>query len=197
MNKLRTVREYLKTNPDVIIVKDFESNFLEKNSYCCKYGDYNVDLYVAPKNGLYTAEELQEFMMGLIPDGLMPTHKRDFSLKRPDITSTRYLQHGYLYFDEEIGKEREIVQRDQIITHEDLINSEGFFDGKRKIYNDLSKTLMLRTAVKPFVNEAYALDVLARIVGDNEIPIGTINKYNPSTMYSRVKKGLGVIIAEK
>jgi len=193
MNKLRTVREYLKTNPDVIIVKDFESNFLEKNSYCCKYGDYNVDLYVAPKNGLYTAEELQEFMMGLIPDGLMPTHKRDFSLKRPDITSTRYLQHGYLYFDEEIGKERKIVQRDQIITHEDLMNSEGFFDGKREICNDISKTLMLRTAVKPFVNEAYALDVLARKVGDNEIPIETINKYKTSpsffdsAMYGRVK----------
>lgn len=92
MSKLRTVREWLETNPEVIIAKVLENNYLPGRKNCFSH---TVDFWVAPKNGLYTAEELQGFMMGLVPDGLQPTHKNDFRQYWEDGD----LNFGRLYFN--------------------------------------------------------------------------------------------------
>ena len=154
MSKLSIVKQSLETNPEVVIAKVFENNYLPGRN---GYWSHTMDFWVAPKNGLYTAEELQEFMMGLVPEGLEPTSKDDF--RKYDKKSD--LSLGKLYFDEDIGQEK--VTRICTLTDEDLLNVSGFVDGQRTI--EESRPYQRRTWVRPFPNEALVEDLLEGKLG--------------------------------
>jgi hypothetical protein len=148
MSKLSIVRQALETNPEVIIVSSEEINYLpDRNGFFC----HTMDYWVAPKNGLYTAEELQAFMMRLVPN-LEPTCKDDFL----QYEKSGNLELGKLYFDEDVGQEK--VTRVCTLTDEQLLNVSGFVKGQRTI--EETRSYERRTWVRPFPNEAFARDVL-------------------------------------
>ncbi len=176
MSKLTIVRQSLETNPEVVMVHIGGTTDLpDRNGFCLpSLACHHVYYWVAPKNGLYTADELQTFMMGLVP-GLIPTKKDDF---RYDKNSD--LEFGKLYFDEKVGEERIITKRTITLTDEELLSADvtdkelikehmretfGFVDGKRTIDADVTKEYMRRILVSPFPNEAFARDVLNEKLG--------------------------------
>ncbi len=96
MNEFKIIQESLERNPDVVIAYTHK----ETDSFC-RGGPFHplqsVDYWVAPKNGLYTESELQEFMENLVPD-LTPISTDDFH------QFPYGLRFGRLYFNEEVGK---------------------------------------------------------------------------------------------
>ena len=148
MSKLTVVRQSLEANPDVVIVHvDDQKYFPNKDGYWSQ----KVDYIVAPRRRLYTADELQEFMMGLVPD-LQPTSVDSFR------QYGNTLRFGLLYFDEKVGEEERVLT----LTAEDLLNSNtsDFVNGKRTSTEDLLR----RTWVRPYPNKAFARDVIEGIL---------------------------------
>lgn len=75
MSKLSKVRDALQRNPKVVIVAVEERNYIpERNGFWSQ----TIDFVVAPKKGLYTAKELQQFMMDLIPPDVELTRMDKF-----------------------------------------------------------------------------------------------------------------------
>lgn len=179
MNKLSIIRNALQTNPEVIIISEKKENYLPNTAPWSNFCQ-TVDFYVAPKNGLYTAIELQQFMMGLIPD-LKQTQKDDF--RHDDDT----LNLGKLYFDEKVGEQRSITKRILTVTDEDLLNLAGFVNGEQTINHDVTEDYARRTWVRPFPNEAYAQDVLnGRLIG-YRINHTELRTYKPhKSLYQRL-----------
>ncbi len=130
MSKLAVVRQSLERTPGATLVGARERH----HSSCW---DHTVDFLVAPTKGLYTAEKLQAFMMGLIPEGLAPTCKDDFYRSGKESSLNRYLHFGRLYFDECIGLEGEPLAAGR---------------NNRRIW------------VSPFPSESYARDILEGIL---------------------------------
>lgn len=99
MSKLKTIREALQSNPNVVIIDLSEKTFpLEK-------GVVNlVNYFIAPRSGLYTVDELRNFMTNLIP-GLEPTHKQDFE------QGGNSIRLGRMYFDEKVGEKKQTLQK--------------------------------------------------------------------------------------
>lgn len=56
-----------------------------------------VDLYVAPKSGLYLAHELQDFLQSLIPEGILPTSRQVFREWSDE------MMFGRLYFHDRLS----------------------------------------------------------------------------------------------
>ncbi|MBI2129631.1 hypothetical protein HYU07_05305 [Candidatus Woesearchaeota archaeon] len=158
MSKLTVIKKALETNPEVVIVKIFNENYLPGKNVDCEYvGDdvimcwnHLVDFCVAPKDGLYIKDELQSFMMGLIPKSLKPTFKENFQAYGDK------LHFGELCFEEVIGQEKST--RICKVTDEELLNYNGFVNGQQII----KKTLIYqrRTRVRVFPDELVTGDVL-------------------------------------
>lgn len=154
MIKLTIVRQSLETNPNVVIAKVHDRGY----SFNPNNLNHIVEFLVAPKKGLYTADGLQVFMMGLIPKGLEPTCIDDFyqSNKKTDLCL------GRLYFDEQIGQER--ITRICILTDEELLNDERllkvfeFVNGQKTI--EETEPYQRRIFVRPFPNESLVRDYL-------------------------------------
>jgi hypothetical protein len=145
MSILKTIRQSLEENPKVVVVKVLETNYLPHKD---PYGwAHTVDFMVAPRGrGIYTAEELQEFMMSLVPEGLQPTSKDNFFQY-----SSGSLEFGKLYFDEVIGKEKIIGT----LFDEELSNVNGFVNGQITIEEPYKRRIWIR----PFPSEAYVRDL--------------------------------------
>ncbi len=126
MSKLAVVEQSLKRTPGAILVGALEQ-------HCSRGWDHTVAFLVAPTKGLYTAEKLQAFMMGLIPEGLAPTCKDDFSRSGAESSLVGYLHFGRLYFDEHIEQ-----------------------DGNPPVTGRNNR----RIWVRPFPNKTYARDIL-------------------------------------
>lgn len=174
MSKLTIVRQALETNPEVVIVNADVRNYLpDRNGFFC----HTVSYWVAPKNGLYTADELQTFMMGLVPD-LTPTQKDAFR----QYDKNGDLQFGKLYFDEKVGEERRTTKRILTLTDEELLNVAGFVDGKQTIDEDVTEKYTRRTWVCPFPNEAFARDVLKGKLAFSQYcaKLSDLKKYQPN-----------------
>ena len=168
MSKLTIVRQALETNPDVTIV-----NVDERDEY--GYFSHMVDFWVAPRNGLYTSDELQVFMMRLVPD-LEPTLKDNF-IQYSDALKT--LRIGKLYFDEKVDEDK--VAGISTSTDERLLNVfefVRFVNGERTIVEagDYSR----RTLVRPFPNEAYTRDVLDGKLSDYWTNLRDLERYQPN-----------------
>ena len=145
MSKLSIVRQSLEANPNVVIVKVDDQKYFPNAD---GFWSHKVDYIVAPRRGLYTADELQPFMMSLVPDGLAHSSVNHFS------QYPKKLIFGTLYFDEKVGEEERILT----LTDEELFDAdiEGFTDGKITVKQDLQR----RTWVRPYPNEAFARDVI-------------------------------------
>lgn len=144
MSKLTLVRMALQNNPKIMIVGAPERNHLPDRSECWSH---TMDLYVAPRVGVYEAEELQAMMMSLVP-GLEPTRKDDFRDCDHDI------EFGKLYFDEVIGTE--YVRREIVLSDEELFSTSGFTDGKLIIENVLQVQRRTWVSLFPDVEIATA-----------------------------------------
>ena len=123
MSKLTVIKQALESNPKTLLVGITPVDYLSigGGSYYPKTRGSAWDefdewiksqiyrIVVAPKNGLYTAQELQAFMVGLVPN-LEPRYKRDFQESKDG------LELGYLFYQEEIAKERRFVRREITLT---------------------------------------------------------------------------------
>ncbi|MBI2660174.1 hypothetical protein HYX07_03355 [Candidatus Woesearchaeota archaeon] len=152
MSKLQTLRQALETNPEVTIIDYVDYPNLDgrwngqdvghisgkkilgytRDSYI-EGRAHIVQYFVSPKNGLFTAEELDEFLKGLIPEGLKPNYMVTSSRPKerygkyknrdghPDNwfeicdyhndTNGGRLRFGRLYFTERVGLRR-TIQKD-------------------------------------------------------------------------------------
>jgi|SRR3989344_4763405 len=148
MSKLTIVRQALERNPDIDVVNVLDSINIQTISYPSDLGGWahTVIYAVAPKRGLYTAEELQRFMDRLIP-GVEPTTRDDFREEHEN------LLFGKLYFDEEIGPVRKTLTLE--FSDEELKDSDGF-DGKRTVIDEVYKGHMRRIFVAPYPNSSIA-----------------------------------------
>lgn len=162
MSKFETVKKALETNPEVILVNmDLKNYFPERDGYFTQ----TADIYVAPKQGLFTGDELQEFMEGLIP-GLKPTSVDRFHQYNDS------LDFGKLYFDEKIGEERVVIKRTHTMTDPEFTSTFDVKDnGLENVYGlneqgilvidtDKTEAHERRTWVRPFPTEKFAKDVL-------------------------------------
>ena len=116
--KLAAVRSALRENPNVVLVGTRTENYLPGRE---GYFSHTVDFYAAPKVGIYSADELQKFMMHLLP-GVEPTCKDNFG------ESGSELRFGKLYFDEKIGEER--ITRICTITDRELLGTIEIVEGQ-------------------------------------------------------------------
>ena len=150
MNKLETIDRYLKRKEDLFV------HMLDDKFYACYPGSYvthSVTYLIAPKSGLIdSVPELQHFMMRLIPKGLKPSHKHDFSQDDIDI----WIRGGYLFFNELIGYEK--IQM-KWISMDPYLGKHGFKDGKRLF--EICNNMIRRVEVYPFPSKEYLNDQLS------------------------------------
>lgn len=128
-SKLAIITEALEANQhSTIIYVDEDDHSVEKNPVWI----YTVDFWVAPKKGQYESEELQEFMMKLVP--LKPDYVKKF---RYEHVTDKSLCFGALLFNEEL-------------SGEDLkfLGVSDYEKGTRGIF------------IRPLPSERYARDVL-------------------------------------
>jgi len=175
MSKLTLIRHTLEKNPNVTIVHVDEKNYLPERYMRFSH---TVDFWIAPKTGLYTADELQDFMMELVPEGLKPTTVNNFRQYNGD------LSFGRLYFDEKIGEERTITKKILTLSDEELLNVAGFVDGKRaSIDTEVTEEYRRSTSVRPFPNEAFIGDLLkGKLIFLNHIHSEEFRRYKPEAL---------------
>ncbi len=97
MSKLKIVREALRENPDVVIAFSLGGDGgIFDGEVFSRTAAYYAYFLVTPKTGIYSADGLQAFMMGLVP-GLKP------DVVRPFEQGSRNLYCGRTEFSEEVG----------------------------------------------------------------------------------------------
>lgn len=184
MSKLSIVQKALETNTEAIIVNTQEGNYSSgKIGFFCN----TVDYWIAPKKGLYEAEKLQKFMIGLIPN-LKPDQQDNF---RQD-NKRGYLELGKLYFDEKIGKEKTNVER---IFHVNGKDKENFnlpesVNGKQTIKKNVNEDYKRRIWVRLFPDEAFAKDILNGKLIDSvyRVKSSDLKKYKPGLIQRLIGK---------
>lgn len=146
MSILRVVKESLLKNPQITIVGNQDINLLPgRNSYW----NHIVSFYVAPKKGLYLANELQSLQNSLLPD-ILPRQKEDFFKLGP------YLMFGHLFLLEKIGIQ---IVHTSIEVKDDLIDlPDSFIDGKYESTDNIP--LMRCIWVKLLPNVLIAKEVM-------------------------------------
>lgn len=134
-SKYEQILKRFQRNSDVVIVADQQDNFLPNGGFFYHF----VYLYIAPKNGIYTAEKLQEFMLSLAPE-LRPDVANNF------IDYNDEIERGRLFFDENIGTEH--IHREIILTDKSMFSSNGLVNGKASIKE--TKQIVRRVIVEIF-----------------------------------------------
>ncbi len=192
MSKLSIVRKTLESNPAILIVNVTGENYFPERK---GFFSQTVDFIVAPKKGIYSAPELQLFMMGLVP-GLEPTCTDDFR----QYGKTRDLSVGKLYFDEKIAEEKKITRRIITSTDDELtnmlemvddkpINFYGFEDGKRTIDTEVIEDHLRRTWVRPYPDVNIAKAVLeGKIFSPYNITAEEFEKYRSNFLQRMINK---------
>ncbi len=161
MSKLKQIRTALTANPNVYVVHvEDVSHFPERLMGFSQ----TVEFVVAPKGGLYSAGELNDFMKGLVPR--LKPNQVDYFHQGP-----AYLEFGRLYFDEKIGEETtKTVIEIKLTDIEGLpeMALRGFKTGMNNLEPVLARRLkseeayryhLRRTVVSPFPSEAIAKDL--------------------------------------
>jgi hypothetical protein len=118
MNKLETITNFLEERRE--IKNDFYT-FREEEIYYPNRGvggwTHTLNCLISPKEGIYSAPELQEFMLSFIPPTLIPEHIKNFSLY------DNKLELGVLNFYELIGGEEKVIST---LTDEYILQKLGF-----------------------------------------------------------------------
>ncbi len=98
VEKMQTVVDSLRSNPDVVVVGGHEVNYLSSGEWPSPSGYWSrtLDIYTHPVKPLYRADDLNDFMFDLVPE-LEPTTSDKF------YDGTGELSLGKLYYDEVIG----------------------------------------------------------------------------------------------
>ncbi len=141
--KAETVQETLANDDRIVVHAVVDRNLLP---YRDGYWSHTLDIIVYPKQGLYTAAELQILMESLIPDGLVTSAMDRF---REGDTE---LEFGKLYFDENIGQI--VTKKELTLTDEALFSTEGFTEGKMTVTQ--TENLQRRTWVRLYPDHTVA-----------------------------------------
>ncbi|HRK93871.1 MAG TPA: hypothetical protein PK096_00695 [Candidatus Saccharibacteria bacterium] len=150
MSKLTDVRVELAANPAVSIIEDRQKDFMSTP----RFWNHWVDIIVAPARGLYTAEELQKFMDGLV--SIMPTQSDGF---RQYDTG---MEFGKLYFDEPIGTIVTTGTKTITITDPDIVVPDGYTEGALTVDMTGTVDLKRRTLLWVYPDEHYAQRAIDR-----------------------------------
>lgn len=128
MNKLTQIRQALRENPSIKIVKSTEFVELPRSSvnYLPSRMEHIVDFYVAPISGIYDIKSLQALMMSLVPK-MEPTDHYDFCNYGDD----GGMKLGSLWFREIIGND--LSRHEVVLTDEDMFSSVEFVNGRQTI----------------------------------------------------------------
>ena len=154
--KLAAIRSALRENPDVVIVGTITNNYLPGRK---GFFSHTVDFCVAPRVGLYRADELQTFMMHLLP-GVEPTQKTNFEESRGE------LRFGKLYFDEKIGEEK--TTRVCTLTDRELLGTIEIVEGQ--VINGYVPKIDLETGQLTLTStEDYTRRTWVRIYPDEQL----------------------------
>ena len=145
MSLFQTVQEALSKNQTVTVIDTIVRTYLP---YKVGYFSQTVDIFVASKKDIFSAEKLQALMLELVP-GVEPTQKDDFHEYDGALT------FGKLYFDEKIGEATTLTEH--TITDPDLIKDgvAGYTNGKYSAFK--AEDLNRRTWVRLFPNKRTAL----------------------------------------
>ena len=101
MKIYHAIKDELEKKSNVVIVRKYEMNYIKENKLYGGTCAIKYFLIVAPKEGLYTVEELQEFMVNLIsPDIIKPAAVIP-CLYDPEIGGSNV---GHLVFNEAVGE---------------------------------------------------------------------------------------------
>lgn len=146
ISKLEQVRAALLANPNIVIVGAPERNFLPGRD---GFWSHTIDFHVAPKNGVYNAEELQTLMLSLVPDLATSCMDQFHQYERE-------MNFGKLYYDEDIGTR--VTHQKLTLTDPSMFGAKGFVDGKRVI--DQTEKIRRRTWVRLFPDIAIATAAL-------------------------------------
>ena len=150
MSKLTDVGAALAARDDIIVVNEKINTHLPNDD---GYWMQTVQIIVAPKEGIYGAEELQELMMGLVP----PDHSAKDDFYGGEIA----MRFGKLYFDEVIGTESTVGTRTITITDPDVALPSEYKEGTVEI--DLAvigKDRLRRTWVFVYPDSTFAATAL-------------------------------------
>ena len=146
MSKLTTVRTALDSNDEALVLDAEEHLYLPNAD---GYWTHTVDIIVVPRDGIYSVEKLQDFMIGLVP--IEPTSKDAFR------GGDNHMYFGKLYFDEAIGTEVVSGSRTITITDPDVKLPDSLENGAMTI--DLGRTIerKRRTWVRVYPDHNYAV----------------------------------------
>lgn len=175
MSKLSVVKGSLEARTDLIIASIRTQQFYPTT---CGWSQ-TVDIWVAPVQGIYKAAGLQEFMMGLVPEGIEASCMDQFREWQDE------LEFGKLYFDEEIGYED--ITRRCTITEEWLPMPEGFVDGYKEIESRIP--YRRRTWVRVFPDAQIATDILSgALKTEYRIKNCDLRRYQPGFLERVLRK---------
>jgi len=142
MSKLSQVRKALQEDVRITVVNERKRDFSLKPDGA---SNDTVSIFVAPREGIYSAEELQQLMVSLVP-GLERIMKDDFR----DLHDR--IEFGVLYFDEVIGQET--VRRNIHFNADYLSENQHLTDKVGRTVQTLH--LIRRTWVRLFPDEHFA-----------------------------------------
>jgi hypothetical protein len=165
VSELRTILDTFESRSDInLIHRSTDTLFADylRNKLPEIPGNFGImhDSYVfwiAPKQGIYTVDELQEFMMGLFPE-LEPKQME------PVTQTSRYMKAGSLFFYEVAA---ESVVRLEITVFDEELYANGKETVKKE--DTISHTRSMRVVVFP--HQDVGRYVLAEGCGYGNIPL--------------------------
>ena len=132
--KIEIIKYSLENNPKVEIV-----NCLKNSSFVMGYEpNIYIDYLICPKEGLYKVDELQDFMMDLIP-----SHPDKME---PFFKWKKRMYLGAIFFEECVGKEENIKKIK--LDYKDKLSS--YFVEKIEKERIQEKNVFLRTGIYVF-----------------------------------------------
>lgn len=167
--KMQIVVDSLRANPEIVIVGGYERNYLKTVEWPTPNGFWSrtLDIYTYPVRPTYDADELNEFMLGLVPE-LEPTRSDRFhgGDRRDDNLSL-----GVLYYDESIGTAA-LSATVQLNTGMSVVTADTLapeWTTSRTL--DLSQ----RTWVRVFPDAGHVADA-AEGINRDEIPVDELRR---------------------
>ncbi len=171
MSQLKVIKEALESNPEVITIKVNELlNTLHIFDSIVSSIVHMVNYIVAPKRGLYTANELQRFMMELVP-GIEPIHTNKF------VQYSDRLEFGGLSFEEIIIEEQKRVKRIFTLKDKDIVLGD-FVNGQKIVSWDGLENFKRMIYLTPYPNETIANEIITgKLKPANLIYFSDMKKY--------------------
>lgn len=189
VEKMQVVVDSLRSNPDVVVVGGFERNYLQTGEWPHPSGGWSrtLDIYTHPKKPIYDADDLNDFMFGLVPE-LEPTCSDRF------LGGKRELELGKLYYDESIGK---VTLNATVELKEGLsVVQAGVLAPEWRVAQ--TKDLNQRTWVRVFPDEGHLLDA-AEGINEYRIPRNMLGRSAGGRVVAELYETpmLGGVIEEK